>query len=73
MSRNEYANRVADDLDSLRSGALSESEFRQKYQAAAPDVLNVILVSAWRAQGWSDTTSRHRTEPRRSRRPATTR
>jgi hypothetical protein len=42
MSRNEDANRVADDLESLRSGTLPESEFREKYQAGAPDVLNVI-------------------------------
>jgi hypothetical protein len=31
------------------------------------------LVTAWRAQGWRDTTSRHRAESGRSRRPATTR
>jgi hypothetical protein len=43
MSRNEDANRLADYLESLRSGTLLASEFREKCQApAAPDLLNVI-------------------------------
>jgi hypothetical protein len=43
MSRNEDANRLADDLESLRTGTLSESEFRAKCQAAVvPDLLSII-------------------------------
>jgi hypothetical protein len=43
MSRSEDAGRIADDLESLRTGTLLESEFRAKYQAAAaPSLLNVI-------------------------------
>ena len=36
MSREEDANRLADDLESLRTGTLQESEFRAKCQAAVP-------------------------------------
>jgi hypothetical protein len=43
MRRNEAANRLADDPDSLRTGTLSESEFREKCQTAVgPDLLNVL-------------------------------
>ncbi len=43
MSRSEDANRLADDLESLWTGTLSDSEFRQKCQAVVvPDLLNVI-------------------------------
>lgn len=42
MSR-EGANRLADDLESLRAGTLSESEFRAKWETApVPDLLNVV-------------------------------
>jgi hypothetical protein len=45
MSREEDANRLADDLESLQTGRLSESEFRAKCQAATvvPELLGVIL------------------------------
>jgi hypothetical protein len=43
MSREEDANRLADELEALRSGTLSESAFRAKCQTAiAPDLLSVI-------------------------------
>jgi hypothetical protein len=43
VTRNEDANRLADNLESLRTGTLSESDFRGKYQAGiVPDLLNVI-------------------------------
>lgn len=45
MSREEDANRLADDLESLQTGKLSESEFRAKCQAATvvPELRGVIL------------------------------
>jgi hypothetical protein len=43
VSRENDANRVADDLESLRTGELSESVFRAKWQAAVvPELLGVI-------------------------------
>ena len=43
MSKEEDGNRLADDLESLRTGKLSESEFRAKWQAAVvPELLSVI-------------------------------
>jgi hypothetical protein len=43
MSREEDANRLADDLESLRTGLLSESAFRSKCQSAVvPALLDVI-------------------------------
>ncbi len=43
MSREEDADRLADDLESLRTGTLSESAFRAKCQAAVvPHLLSVI-------------------------------
>jgi hypothetical protein len=43
MSREEDAKRLADDLESLRTGMLSESEFRAKCQSAVvPELLGVI-------------------------------
>jgi hypothetical protein len=46
MSRSDDASRIADDLESLRTGTLLESEFREKCQAAAvPDLLNVICAN----------------------------
>lgn len=46
MSRDEDAKRLADNLESLRTGTLSESEFRGKCQAAiAADLLNVLWLN----------------------------
>jgi hypothetical protein len=44
MSTEQDANRLADDLESLRAGTLSESAFRAKWQAAVvvPEQLSVI-------------------------------
>jgi hypothetical protein len=43
MSREQDANRLADDLESLRAGTLLESAFRAKWQAAVvPEQLSVI-------------------------------
>jgi hypothetical protein len=43
MSREEEANRLADQLEALRNGTLSESAFRAKCQAAiAPDLLSAV-------------------------------
>lgn len=43
MSRGNDANRVADDLESLRTGTLSAADFRAKWQVAlVPELLNVI-------------------------------
>ena len=43
MSREEGANRLADDLDLLRTGKLSEQEFRATWEpSAVPELLNVI-------------------------------
>jgi hypothetical protein len=42
MSREEDASRLADELEALRSGTLTESQFRAKCQATiAPDLLSV--------------------------------
>ena len=43
MSSREDAERLADDLESLRTGTLSASEFRAKWQSGAvAEVLDVI-------------------------------
>ena len=46
MSRKEDAERLADDLESLRTGRLPESEFRAKCQSAiVSELLDVIWPS----------------------------
>ena len=47
MSREDTANRLVDDLQSLLTGGFSELEFRTKYPAAsaAPDLPNEIWAS----------------------------
>jgi hypothetical protein len=43
LSRTENANRLADDLESLRTGRLSEHAFRAKWQVATvPELVSVI-------------------------------
>jgi hypothetical protein len=43
LSREEAANRLADDLESLPTGKLSEQQFRARWQeAAVPEQLRVI-------------------------------
>jgi hypothetical protein len=44
MSREEDAKRLADDLESLRTGKLSESEFRAKCKSA---VVSELLRVIW--------------------------
>ena len=42
MSSREDAERLADDRESLRTGTLSASEFRAKWQSPLSEVLDVI-------------------------------